>query len=55
MANLRQTFLQALRQEWRQTRDPPHRTFIKWYVRTRFGAAATVDLTDGARGHYRDG
>jgi AIPR protein len=45
--NLRQTFSQALRQQARQTSDPPHRAFIKWYVRTRFGTAATCDITDG--------
>lgn len=45
--NLRNLFRADLKKEARANREPLHRTFLKWYVRTRFGAEAKCDITDG--------
>lgn len=45
--DLKNEFRRALLHKSRNTGDPLHRSFIKWYIETRFGAEATFDLTDG--------
>src|SRR5437016_9553652 len=45
--NLRKVFFNELRSESRVAREPVHRTFIKWYVRTRFGPDVKCEVTDG--------
>src|SRR6267142_746417 len=45
--NLRNLFRADLKKEARANGEPLHRTFLKWYVRTRFGAEAKFDSTDG--------
>jgi hypothetical protein len=45
--NLRKDFFRELRRESRAAREPLQRTFIKWYVRTRFGSDSKCEVTDG--------
>ena len=45
--NLRKVFYNELRRESRAAREPLHRAFIKWYVRTRFGSDVKCEITDG--------
>ncbi len=45
--NLRKLLHDELKRDSKINGDPLHRTFIKWYVRTRFGSDAKCDITDG--------
>ena len=45
--DLRSMFRTDLKSDARANKEPIHRSFLKWYVRTGFGVDAMADITDG--------